>query len=181
MFIHRLDDEIDLRIFDLSHSAELYRMTERNLQRLAEYMPWAEDTHTLADTQAFIRDGLRQYANNDGFQAGIWYHGRLVGCIGYHGIDWTNYKTEIGYWLDGNATGKGIMTRACRGIVRYSFRHYRLHRIQIRCMPENTRSRAVAERLGFRQEGILRDEVYMRDRWHDHVVYSLLSHEWIDL
>ncbi|MBC8170995.1 MAG: GNAT family N-acetyltransferase, partial [Anaerolineae bacterium] len=58
------------------------------------------------------------------------------------------------------------------------FNSWHLHRVVIRCAAGNTRSRAIPERLGFKLDGIMRDEICIRGQYHDHVVYSLLAHEW---
>ena len=70
------------------------------------------------------------------------------------------------------------MTRACRALVDHGFHDMGLHRIEIRVAPGNTRSRAVAERLGFTQEGVLRDAAWLYDHYVDYVVYGMLSNEW---
>jgi ribosomal-protein-serine acetyltransferase len=53
-----------------------------------------------------------------------------------------------------------------------------LHRVEIRARVENARSRAVAERLGFKQEGVLRDEERVGDHYADRVLYAMLASEW---
>ena len=53
-----------------------------------------------------------------------------------------------------------------------------LHRIEIHCAPENHRSRAIPERLGFREEATLRETELVCGRWLDSVVYGLLAEEW---
>ncbi|WP_252393492.1 GNAT family protein [Hydrogenibacillus sp. N12] len=106
------------------------------------------------------------------------YRGTLVGVIGYHRIDWENKKTSLGYWLDPTVQGRGIMTRAARTMVDHAFFHLGLNRLEIRAATENTRSRRVAERLGFTLEGIIREAEWLGDRFVDHAVYGLLAREW---
>jgi ribosomal-protein-serine acetyltransferase len=178
MFIYTVDHEIELRIFEERHADELYELTDDNRVHLRQWLTWADEMHSIIDTRSFIRDGLRQFADNDGFQAGIWYYGDLVGCIGFHSIDWMNRHTELGYWLARPYTGKGIMTRSVRALSDHAFRVWRLHRVVIRCAYGNTASRAIPERLGFQQDGIMRDEIWLHDHFVDHVVYSLLYDEW---
>lgn len=178
MFTHVIDHEVELRIFEERHADELFSLTEMNRAHLRQWLTWADEMHSVADTRTFIRDSLRQFADNDGFQAGIWYHGDLVGCIGFHSIDWTNHNTEIGYWLSRPYTGKGIMTRSVRAMCDHAFRVWRLHRVVIRCALENQPSRAIPERLGFHLDGVMREEIWLHDRYINHAVYSLLYDEW---
>jgi ribosomal-protein-serine acetyltransferase len=63
-------------------------------------------------------------------------------------------------------------------MVNYAFRELGLNRVEIQVATDNMRSRAIPERLGFTQEGILRDDVWLRDRFVDHVVYGMLAREW---
>jgi ribosomal-protein-serine acetyltransferase len=86
--------------------------------------------------------------------------------------------TEIGYWIDGDAEGKGLAIEACRSIIAYAFSDLGLRRVQIRCANENHRSRAIPEKLGFREEGIIRQCERLRDRTVDLVIYGMLSEEW---
>ena len=84
----------------------------------------------------------------------------------------------MGYWLDAELQGKGIVTQACRTIVRHAFEEHQVQKVVISCAIDNPRSRAVAERLGFLQEGILRQVVRLHDRSVDGVFYGLLVDEW---
>jgi ribosomal-protein-serine acetyltransferase len=70
------------------------------------------------------------------------------------------------------------MTAAVRAYVDHAFQVWRLNRVSIEAAVDNARSRAVAERLGFRQEGVLREVERVGERAVDHVVYAVLAAEW---
>jgi ribosomal-protein-serine acetyltransferase len=80
--------------------------------------------------------------------------------------------------VDGGHEGRGIVTRACRAIVSEGFSERGLHRIEIRCATGNERSAAIAKRLGFVHEGVLRDAEWLHDHWVDLNVFSMLEHNW---
>lgn len=108
----------------------------------------------------------------------IRYNGELAGVIGFHRVDWLNHSTSIGYWLAEDFQGKGIMTASCRCLLDYAFGNLGMNRVEIRCATENLRSRAIPERLGFTEEGLIRQAEWLYDHYVDHLVYGLLREEW---
>jgi ribosomal-protein-serine acetyltransferase len=178
MLIARVDHSLELRLWEERHAEELSAVVEANRSHLREWLPWVDKSQDPLDSRRFIQTALEQFARNDGFHAGIFLDGRIVGAVGLHYINWTSHRTEIGYWLAESVQGRGIITRACRGVLGYLFDEVKLNRVEIQCALDNHRSRRVPERLGFRQEGILRAAGFLYDRYKDHVVYSMLAGEW---
>jgi ribosomal-protein-serine acetyltransferase len=173
-----LFDGVHLRLPELRDAEELWAVTVANQEHLAPWMPWAVGNPRLEQTADWIRASGRQIAEDNGFQCVIEADGRLCGAVGFHRIDWVNGVTSIGYWLAARAQGRGIMTAAVRGLVEHAFEGWGLHRVMIEAAPGNVRSRAIPERLGFTQEGVLREAERVGDRRLDHVVYGLLAPEW---
>jgi len=173
-----IDEDIELRLLTKAHANVLFALTASNRDYLRRWLPWVDGIRSPTDTMRFIDEGRDQLRRNDGFHAGIWYCRELVGVIGYHYWNWTLGKTEIGYWLAAKRQGEGIVTRSCRALVDYAFRNLGLNRIEIRTAVGNARSRAVAERLGFAQEGVLREAEYSSDGPVDQAAYGLLRKDW---
>ncbi len=179
MFSLKVDDEIELGLFEERHAQTLFTLTDQNREYLREWLAWVDFTRSSEDSKGFIKITMKQVAENNGFQAGIWYKGELAGCIGYHYLEWSTRRTEIGYWLGQAYTGHGIMTRTARKLTEYAFGELGLNRVEIRCAPGNRKSRAIPERLGFTQEGTLRQVGLVHDRLlEDLVVYGMLAAEW---
>lgn len=175
----RVDDEIELGLLEEQHAQAVFELSDRNREHIREWLPWMDDTRSVEDTLAFIRRSLKQFSENNGFQVGIFYKGKLAGCLGYIYWDWATRRTEIGYWLGKEFTGKGLMIRSVRKLIEYAFGELGLNRVEIRANPNNLKSRAVAEKLGFTQEGILRKVGLIHDGVIDDlVVYGLLADEW---
>jgi len=101
----------------------------------------------------------------------------LVGSVGLP-VDRANRSGELGYWIDGAYEGRGLMTAAATVLLDEAFGPAGLDRVEIRADVDNTRSRAVARRLGFREEGVLRQAVALDGRRSDDVVHGLLAAEW---
>ncbi len=174
-----VSDGSELRLLEEADADELHRLIEANRAQLAHWMPWAAD-QTPEATLAFIRLTRRQWQANEGFQPALICDGAIVGMAGFPGINWPHGSTTIGYWLDGAHQGRGLMTRAVRALVDLAFGELELHRVEIRAAADNRRSRAIPERLGFREEGVQREVERIGTRYNDLVVYGLLAPEWVE-
>ncbi len=164
-----------LRPLQEADADELHALIERNRDELARWMQWAQE-QTPADTLAFIKRSLAREADNHALQRAIVADERIAGVLGLREIDWANRCAEISYWLDEGHQGQGIMTSALAALVRHAFDEQRLNRLEIRADVENAPSRALAERLGFRYEGTLRQAYRVTAaRYSDDAVYSMLA------
>lgn len=181
MFNYKVDDEITIKMLNVSDAEQLFGMTDKSRKYLRKWLPWVDHTKTVQDSLNFILNSFELYANRTSLNAGIFYHHKLVGMISVNRFDWTNRIGNIGYWLSADEQGAGIMTRAVRGLIDYSFDQFQLNKIEIRAAQNNKKSRAIPERLGFKKEGILRQAEWLYDHYVDHVVYGLLKHEWVIL
>lgn len=170
-----LGENAGLRILKLDDAGELFALIERNRHRLGKYLPWVHSTRSAADVEGFLRAAATQHEAGLGFHAAILWHGRLAGCTGMHPIDQGHRNTSLGYWVDEATQGKGLVTRATAEMVRICFTDYRLHRVEIRCASCNDRSAAVPQRLGFREEGLLRGAQLVNGQWFDLRVFGRLA------
>jgi len=84
----------------------------------------------------------------------------------------------IGYKLLPKERNKGYCTEAVQIIVDYLFLSRNLVRIQAETNPKNIASQKVLEKAGFKKEGLIRKSVYIRGKWQDGVLYSILREEW---
>lgn len=160
------------------HVDVLHALIEANRDFLRPWMPWAGG-QDLEGTRSFVRSAEAQLAAGNGFHAAIVEEpGGIVGVIGFDPIDWDHRSTSLGYWLGRHAQGKGIMTLGVRAAVSHAFDEWGLNRIEICVAPGNVRSRALVERLGFVQEGVLRQAERHDDGFRDLVVYAMLAEDW---
>jgi ribosomal-protein-serine acetyltransferase len=171
-------DGIELRLLEQRHSEELFGLVGKNRGRLSRWFQWAGETKAVEDTRKFIEGSLEKRADGRGYQAGIWAGGRLAGVVGYARLDRTGNWGEIGYWLDGDFEGHGIMTRACRAVLDDAFTRRGLKSVQVRVADGNGRSQRLAERLGFRKEAVIRKAERLPGGHADVLVYGMLASEW---
>ena len=85
---------------------------------------------------------------------------------------------EIGYWLSSGQQGKGIMTKAVAAMIDDAFKNLGMNRVEIHCASGNLRSRAIPARLGFTQDGVMREGGLLNGKFVDKVIYSMLASEW---
>lgn len=178
MFLLKVDQDIELSLLQVDDSLELFQLVQRNRTHLRRWLPWVDSIVSAQQYRLIIPEWLKQYEDNNGFQAGIRYKGRLAGVIGLHYIDWYNKHTTLGYFLGKEFEGLGIMTKVVKSLIDYIFSHLQLNRVEIRCGVYNVKSRAIPERLGFKLEGVIQDGEYLYDHFHDLAVYGMLARQW---
>jgi ribosomal-protein-serine acetyltransferase len=166
-----------LRPFAESDAAELTAAVAANREHLARWLPWAE-SHGFENSVDYLARKRAQIEADDGFEAAIVLDRRIVGAAGFHRVDWINRSTSIGYWLAADAQGRGLMTAAVSALLDHAFYEWDLHRVIIEVIVGNERSQAIPERLGFRQEAILRQAKVIRGRHEDTWLYAMLAPEW---
>lgn len=159
------------------HAGELHRLITDNREHLAEWLPWAQRAVSPGDTRAFIERAMKQDAEGKGTHHCIFYEGRVAGVAGFHPIRWGSRTGELGYWLGREFTGRGLVTGACSILLGIAFNELDLNRMEIRCAAGNTRSIAVAKRLGMIYEGTLREAERLGGGYVDHVIHSMLKRE----
>ena len=105
--------------------------------------------------------------------------GPVVGIINVSQIVRGAFQAAIvGYSLDGGFQGHGYMTEALEAVIEYGFEELDLHRLMANFRPENGRSGAVLERLGFAEEGYAKEYLFIDGAWRDHVLTSLVRGAW---
>jgi len=164
-----------LRLLEEADADELFALVDRNREHLAPWLPWVPLTRSREESLEFIRLTRRQLADNDGLQAAIEVDGAIAGMVGFHHVDWNNRATSIGYWLASDRQGRGTMTEAVRAFVDHAFAVWGMHRVVIEAATGNARSRAIPQRLGFREEGVRRGAERNGDDYLDLVIYALLA------
>jgi ribosomal-protein-alanine N-acetyltransferase len=100
--------------------------------------------------------------------------GELVGQITVSGISWGSLRSgQIGYWVDRRVAGRGIIPAAVAMVVDHCFFSMGLHRIEVNVRPENHASLRVAQKLGFRPEGLRRRYLHIDGAWRDHSTFAM--------
>jgi ribosomal-protein-serine acetyltransferase len=172
-----LGDGLVLDLTTVADAAPAYDVVVAERGRLREWLPWVDATTDLAIEQEFLRGIERVNALGAGLNATIREHGEFCGFVGLR-VDLTHRSAEIGYWLAERCTGRGVMIRCVAAMFDAGFTRLGLHRLELLAATGNTRSRAIAERLGMRFEGIRREAEELPIGFVDLAMYALLVQDW---
>lgn len=171
-------DDLTLRAPTIYDSAALFLQVNHNRENLREWLPWLDKTQTLEDEIGFLQMSIEDRGNGLTALWLIYLDEELVGTVGLNWIDSQNRGCGIGYWLAKDFTGRGIVTRCCQRIMRHIFEDVGMRRLVLEAAVENSASRAVAERLGMRLEGITKDREWLYDHYVDAALYAITAPEW---
>nr|WP_121273619.1 GNAT family protein [Pedobacter schmidteae] len=173
-----IDQNLKLELTAQKHAVGLYNAVNANRIHLSKFLSWVDGMQSPGDFMAYIKNCEALYADGKEVSFVIFLDELLVGRIGLHYLNLQNKSAAIGYWITEAAQGKGVMIRACRALIAFGFRKLGLRRIEIKAATANLKSRAVAEKLGFLQEGVLRQAELVNGEFLDLVLYAMLDNEW---
>lgn len=154
-----------IRPYQPADAEALYRAVVASRDHIGQWLSWAYEHTSPQYTRDLIGSFQEQWRQGEVFTYGVFDRasGALLGGLGLHPRDWNVPSFEIGYWLAADAEGHGYMTEAASALVDYLLRDLGARRIEIRCNVRNTRSAAVARRLGFTQEGLIHNDMRLPD------------------
>jgi len=104
---------------------------------------------------------------------------KLIGYTNINNIDLRNQKAEWGGTLIGNKDyiGKGYGIEASSIMLRFLFNQYPIHKCYAYCLEEHPATSKLFELLGFKKDGLLRDEVFKNGEFKNMLLYSILREE----
>jgi ribosomal-protein-alanine N-acetyltransferase len=120
----------------------------------------------------------RQARHGAGMPFAIEVDGRFAGQITVNNIVHGSAQfASVGYWLDREVAGRGVMPTALALVIDHCFRSAGLHRIEIAIRPENSNSLRVVEKLDIRQIGYAPRYLHIDGAWRDHRLYAITVEE----
>jgi RimJ/RimL family protein N-acetyltransferase len=124
-------------------------------------MDWAIEPQTFAETESFCRESEIAWKTETALNLLMVdaLSGEILGASGYPRLDWSVPKFEIGYWCRSDRVGRGYVYEASWALAKFAFQSLDAERVELRMDDRNRRSWKVAERLGFKHEASLRNEV----------------------
>jgi ribosomal-protein-serine acetyltransferase len=177
MFSLSVAPNLELRHFELHQTEILFALIDQSRLHLRRYLGFV-DLSTLITVEDFIRRSREKFVQDGTGNFAIWQGETLVGVVSLFDYSKNNRKAEIGYWIGQAFIGKGIMTKAVRGLIDYAFAELGLNRIQLCCATDNLASRQIAQKMGFTLEGVAREDRLLRGSRVTHEIWGLLVKDW---
>lgn len=166
-----------LRRYRESDAADRFAALEASRERLAPWLHFPDALQTVEATRDWLIRREAHWLLREALGYAIW-HGETddyLGDVELHHIEWDRRFFLLGYWLRDGAEGHGYMSEAVRLVTDYAFTDLGANKVALRCDARNTRSAAVAERLGFVREARLRGEAHAKDgALADELQYALI-------
>ncbi|OYW59748.1 MAG: GNAT family N-acetyltransferase [Bosea sp. 12-68-7] len=155
----------------------LLRMESRDF--LTPWEPvWNEDDLTRTSFRLRVKRAAREIAADEAYSLFV-VDARTEALLGGLTLGLVRrgvaQACTLGYWMGARHAGKGHMSEAVRGALRFAFQDLALHRVEAACLPSNEPSRRLLERVGFQHEGLARAYLRINGLWADHLLYAALA------
>jgi ribosomal-protein-alanine N-acetyltransferase len=177
----QVDDDYVLRQYTHNDVEDYYKyMQDKDVVR---YVPKECIPKSIEGTRAEIEYALDLFR----YKRSIYWaiarkkDNTLVGSCGFNYWNRDHARAEISYDLAKEYWNKGIMTKVVRAVLAFAFTQMQMHRIEATVTPTNIGSLTVLKKVGFKKEGVLRDQKLLHGKFYDAVMLSLLSREFFSV
>jgi RimJ/RimL family protein N-acetyltransferase len=162
LFDELAGERVLVRPYRVEDAEALREAVEESREHIRAWLPFADAHQTIEETRDWITHTIAQWLLRENMGTGVFLRedGAFLGGLGLHIRSWEIGFFEIGYWLRASAEGHGYMREAVSLLIEFAARDLLASRLEIRCDARNARSAAVAERLGFKREGHIRNGLH---------------------
>ncbi|WP_405097112.1 GNAT family N-acetyltransferase [Oceanobacillus sp. FSL H7-0719] len=170
------NERLSLREFTKDDWIDVHKYASQSL--VCQFQPWGPNT--VEDSKDYVYQvikGARQKPRSR-FVWAIVYEANMIGAGELNIRDFNNNVGEVAYIVNPDYWGLGIATDVAKLLIDFGFKELKLHRIYATCDPRNIGSLKVLEKIGMIREGIIRENLLIKDGWRDSLLYSALKQEW---
>ncbi len=167
-------DNLLLKQIKTADLKDFFRL--RSDKNIMKYIP-RPLAKEISDVELLVAKMDAGTENNETINWGMYLKttGKLIGSIGYVHIYTDNNRAEIGYLLDTNFHGKGLMQEAIVAVIAFGFNTLKLHSIEAVVQHMNIASAKLLEKNTFVKEAHFKEYIYHNGKYSDAVVYSLIN------
>jgi len=170
-----VNDDIYLHSVNERFSESLFTLITRNKAWLQTAMDWPQYVHTPEDTRKTLMTNYLLHHRHYAKMYLVFYRDELVGVFSFNLIEPTNKTAYLGYWLDEQMAGKGIISAVIDTVIAKFSAEGRVRRFVIKCIVENQQSNKVAIRNGFTFEGCLKQAEFLNGQYRDQNIYGRIE------
>lgn len=165
-------ERLEIRLPVEGDGEHLAHYFARNCEHLQPWYPrFGPDDFEPRCWEDTIPISRLEYARGSSVRTCLFREGALVGVVNVTSIRYEpRNSASLGYSLDANETGRGLMREALEALLPAVVEHHRLHRVEAAYLPRNERSGRLLASLGFQQEGLAREYLLINGAWEDHVL-----------
>lgn len=143
-----------------------------------QYMDWGPNSYEqsqkfLLEMTAISHSNATQ--KNYNFAIALNSSGKVIGSCSLWIKSEAHRHGGLGYILNKQFWRKGFGTELTSALLKLGFEDLKLHKISATCFQDNQASKKLLEKVGFKQEGFLRDDIFIREEWHDSLLFSILE------
>ncbi|MGJ5675780.1 MAG: GNAT family N-acetyltransferase [Nostochopsis sp.] len=170
-------ERLILRKLCMQDAVDMYEYAlDPEIAALGLWLPF----HSIEDSLKDLTEVIEGYDKGEIF---VWAielksNSKMIGRIGLGDYSLKNARAELGYASNRKYWGQGLITEAVKQIIEFSFINLAMNRIQAVCLPENVASIRVLEKVGMQFEGVQREYTFVRGKFDDLNLYSILKREW---
>jgi [ribosomal protein S5]-alanine N-acetyltransferase len=172
-----------LRLPEPEEAAFVLSYFEKNREHLANAGPaWSADFLTVDHWRGQLATNLKEFQEDQSLRLFLCDRANPETVLGAANLSNlvrnAAHFCHLGYSIDADCEGKGMMKEALQSVITYGFTAMNLHRIMANYQPENSRSGGLLRALGFNVEGYARDYLFIDGKWRDHVLTSIVNPNW---
>ncbi len=168
---------VQIRPWRLDDTDALHRLVRASQASLSRWLAWCHADYGRDDAHAWIDHSMASWKQRSAFPFAVTDGDGeiLFGGVGLSQLDTEAGTANLGYWVGSPFVGHGYATTAAKLAARFGFDELKLRHIELRVLPDNHASLAVARKLGAKHEGIVRDGIVQHGEPRDAQLYSLTS------
>jgi len=171
-------EKVYLRYLTIKDARELKKICNDISVHRFTHVPYP---YSIKDALEFIRKCRINRKKGIEFVYGIFEKKtkRLVGTVSFVRINKKNNNAEIGYLVGKEFRNRGYATEAARLLLDYGFKKFKFHKIYLCCAKENKVSKKVIKKLGAKKEALLKQDIFVGNKYHDNLVHSIFRKDWL--
>lgn len=168
----KVSDAITLYAANECFVSGLYQLVLKNRDWLQQSLDWPQHVSSEADSRQNMLSNVMLHQRGYAKMFLIFHEDEMAGVLSFNAIEPQNKAGYIGYWLDEQQQGKGILSACLQAFIGYYAAKGEVRRFVIKCRTANAASNRVARRNGFTLEGCLKQAEFLNGEFYDQNIYA---------